>query len=130
MGTTQIPSGLRALINAFGNAIISVNRDGRFVVWYPGAERLFGYSPAEALGGLLDLIIPPESRKAHWKGFHEAMRLNRTRLGSNEIHVPMLRKDQSRFPGTLTIGVVKGKNGRIENIGAIIREDAERRYDQ
>lgn len=33
----------------------------------------------------------------------------------------MLRKDQSRFLGALTVGIVKGKDDRIENIGAIIR---------
>ncbi|MEQ8853849.1 PAS domain-containing protein [Gimesia sp.] len=127
---TQFHSELHTLINAFGDAVISVDRDGRFVLWNPGAERLFGYTSTEALGESLDLIIPPQSRKAHWEGFYKAMRLNQTRLGSDLIHVPMLRKDQTQFPGALTVGVVRDENKRIVNIGAIIREDTIRQYDQ
>lgn len=130
MRATHIHSGLHTLINAFGDAIICVNRDGRFVLWNPGAERLFGYPSTEALGESLDLIIPPQSRKAHWEGFYKAMRLNQTRLGSDLIHVPMLRKDQTQFPGALTVGVVREENNRIVNIGAIIREETIRKYDQ
>ena len=62
---TQFHSELHTLINAFGDAVISVDRDGRFVLWNPGAERLFGYTSTEALGESLDLIIPPQTRKAH-----------------------------------------------------------------
>ncbi|WP_417388581.1 PAS domain-containing protein [Gimesia sp.] len=127
---TQIFSGLHALIDAVGDAVICVDREGRFVLWNQGAVSLFGYSSDEVLGESLDLIIPPESRKAHWEGFNNAMQLNQTRLGSNLIHVPMLRKDQSRFPGALTVGVVKGKDDRIENIGAIIREESASRNGQ
>jgi len=51
------------------------------------------------------------------------MRLNQTRLGTDVIRVPMLRKDQSRFKGALIVGIVRGEGDRIERIGAIIREE-------
>lgn len=117
---------LHSLVNAVGDAIISVDRDGILVLWNPGAERLFGFSSEEALGASLDLIIPPVSRKAHWEGFYAAMQQNQSRLGSSVIRVPMLRKNQSQFPGALTVGIVRGEDNRIERIGAIIREEPEK----
>ncbi|WP_417387354.1 PAS domain-containing protein [Gimesia sp.] len=118
---------LQSLINAVGDAIICVDREGMLVLWNPGAVRLFGFSAEEAIGASLDLIIPPESRKAHWEGFFAAMQQNHTRLGSSVIRVPMLRKNQSQFPGALTVGIVRGKDNRIERIGAIIREELEKK---
>lgn len=123
VGIEQPHSGLQAHVDAVGDAIISVDRDGRFVLWNPGAERLFGFSADDVLGESLDLIIPSDSRKAHWDGFNEAMRTNQTRLGTNVIRVPMLRQDKSLFSGALAVGIVRGEGGRIEQIGAIIRDD-------
>lgn len=123
VGGAQLEVHLQALIESVGDAVVSVDREGRFVLWNPGAERLFGYTDEEALGETLDLIIPTDSRAAHWAGFQEAMRTNQTRLGSSVIRVPMLRKDQSRFPGALTVGIVRGAQGQIRQVGAIIREE-------
>lgn len=119
----QLALDWHALIQAVGDAVICADRAGILIFWNPGAERLFGFSAEEAVGESLDLIIPSESRTAHWDAFYQAMRLNQTRLGTDVIRVPMLRKDQSRFKGALTVGIVRGEGDRIERIGAIIREE-------
>ncbi len=41
---------LHSLVNAVGDAIICVDRDGILVLWNTGAERLVGFSSVEALG--------------------------------------------------------------------------------
>jgi PAS domain S-box-containing protein len=44
-------------------AIVTLDVDGKVVGWNPGAERLFGYTPAEALGrGMADLVAVPEAQ--------------------------------------------------------------------
>jgi len=38
------------LIEAIGDAIVVADPDGAISLWNPAAERLFGFTPAEALG--------------------------------------------------------------------------------
>ena len=38
-------------VQAAGDAIIAAGSDGSIVLWNPAAERMFGYSEREALGG-------------------------------------------------------------------------------
>jgi PAS domain S-box-containing protein len=55
------------------HAVVAADREGRIVLWDAGAERLFGYSPAEAVGSPVDLIVPEELRDRHWEGFRRVM---------------------------------------------------------
>ncbi|HSK29694.1 MAG TPA: PAS domain-containing protein, partial [Candidatus Limnocylindria bacterium] len=53
---------LEAFVEAAGDAMIAAGADGSIVFWNPAAERLFGFTPQEALGQSLDLIIPERFR--------------------------------------------------------------------
>lgn len=71
---TTVPPGIyRAIVEHAAEAIIFTHRDGKIRLWNQGAERLFGYSAAEALGASLDLFIPQHLRHAHWQGFRLAI---------------------------------------------------------
>ena len=53
-----------ALVETSPVAIATMDLDGKVVGWNPGAERLFGYTPAEALGRRMeDLVATPEARE-------------------------------------------------------------------
>ena len=53
-----------ALVETSPVAIATMDLRGAVVGWNPGAERLFGYSPAEALGRAVDeLVATPEIRE-------------------------------------------------------------------
>ena len=54
-------------------AIVISNADGMIELWSEGASRLFGYPASEAIGRKLDIVVPPDLRENHWKGFHAAM---------------------------------------------------------
>jgi len=62
-------AGYQQLVDALGDAVIICDRDGVIRLWNAAAERLFGFTPAEALGSSLDLIIPERLRERHWAGF-------------------------------------------------------------
>lgn len=55
------------------HAIVIANADGVIQLWSPGAALLFGHPAADAIGKRLDLVVPPDLREMHWKGFGHAM---------------------------------------------------------
>jgi PAS domain S-box-containing protein len=61
--------------------------------WSEGAERLFGYSAAEAEGQSLDLIVPEAYRERHWNGFREAMRTGTCKMDRAATNLPVRCRD-------------------------------------
>ena len=61
------------IFEALGDAVIICDSDGVIRLWNATAERLFGFTAAEALGSSLNLIIPERLRERHWAGFARTM---------------------------------------------------------
>src|SRR5437868_14028874 len=97
--TMSIPAGLaEALLHSASDAIIATDRAGRITFWNPGAERIFGFSAAEAVGQSLDLIIPENLRRRHWAGYRHAMPTGESRYGHGDLlSVPGPPKDGRRI---------------------------------
>lgn len=73
-------------------AIVQADAEGRIRLWSAGAEALFGHTAAQAVGQKLDLIVPPNFREAHWKGFHRAME-SKGMQGNEPFVLPILCRD-------------------------------------
>jgi len=54
-------------------AIVMASTDGAIVHWDAGAESIFGYSPDEAIGQPVALIVPDDLRERHTSGFARVM---------------------------------------------------------
>jgi PAS domain S-box-containing protein len=103
--------------------VVASDREGRIIFWNPGAERIFGFSAAEAVGQSLDIIIPEPYRARHWAGYDETIRTGTSRYGAGDIlAVPGLRKDGTRNSIEFTIAVVKDANGNVAAMAAVIRD--------
>lgn len=112
------------------DAVIYADAAGQIRFWNGSAERIFGFSEAEALGQSLDLIIPENLRGRHWDGYTETMRTGRSRYaGGDLLAVPALRKDGNRISVEFTILPCLDDDGRMIGIAAILR-DITKRFDE
>ena len=50
---------LAAIVDTSDDAIISKTLDGVILTWNKAAEKMYGYSEAEAVGKHISLIVPP-----------------------------------------------------------------------
>ncbi len=83
---------LEGVLAAVPDAIVTLDTRHRVVVWNPGAERIFGYSPQEAVGrDLDDLITNAETYEEAVR--YTRMALNRQPVGPTEA--VRYRKDGS-----------------------------------
>ena len=114
------------IIREAADAIVAADTSGKITLWNAAAERLFGYSEAEALGQGLDIIIPEAQRKRHWDGYGHVMQTGETKYGTQVLRVPATRKDGTRISIAFTVGLLKDPGDRVEGIFAILRDDTER----
>jgi PAS domain S-box-containing protein len=113
----------RTLIREAPDAIIFADAAGVIRFWNRGAERIFGFAEAEALGESLDIIIPENLRARHWEGFSATIRSGSTRYGSGEIlAVPARRKDGRRISIEFTVLPFRDDQARIIGIAAMLRD--------
>lgn len=112
-----------ALVASAAEAVVASDREGRITLWSPGAERIFGFTAAEALGASLDLIIPEPQRARHWEGYDRVMATGVSRYGEGDLlAVPALRKDGGRISLEFTITPVKDAEGRMLGMVSILRD--------
>lgn len=112
----------RQIVDGSQEAIISADRDGVIRLWNSGAEAMFGYQAAEAIGQTLDLIIPERLRGRHWEGYHRVMATGVTRYGKELLAVPAIRKDGSRISLEFTIVLLRDEEGKPLGTAALIRD--------
>jgi PAS domain S-box-containing protein len=112
-----------ALMVSNADAIIAADAQGVIRFWNPGAERVFGFTAADAVGQSLDLIIPERQRDRHWRGYREVMRTGQSRYGDGDIlAVPGVRKDGTRISLEFTIVPLRDGSGGLTGMGAILRD--------
>jgi PAS domain S-box-containing protein len=114
------------LVQSISDAIVVSDADGIIQFWNSGAERVFGFSSAEAIGQSLDIIIPPNLRKRHWDGYSETMKTGKTRYGAGDLlAVPAIRKDGQRISTQFSILGLPDPTGKLTAIAAVMRDVTE-----
>ena len=117
---------LESFIEAAGDGIIAVGKDGKIVLWNPAAERIFGFTGKDAVGQSLDLIVPERFRERHWEGFRQVMRTGQTRYGAEVLRVPALHKDGRALSIAFTVALVNSPDSESQAIVAIVRDETQR----
>jgi PAS domain S-box-containing protein len=117
---------LAAIVESSEDAIVSKTLEGIILSWNAGAERLFGYTPAEAVGQPITLIIPPEREG------EERSILERLCRGERVEHFETVRvtKDGRRIHISLTISPVRNAAGQVIGASKIARDITARKVDE
>lgn len=113
---------LAAIVQSSDDAIISMGLDGRVLSWNPGAEKLYGYSTAEAKGQPLARLIQPNSQVA-WQDLEENL-LVKTVDHRQTIHK---RKDGEMIDVFMSVSPIKDTAGRVTRLSLIAADISGRR---
>ena len=120
-------SVLAEVVRRLADAVLIADADGQIVFWNAGAERLFGWSDAEAVGQRLDLIIPERLRDRHWEGWHRVIATGETKYGDSLLEVPASRRDGTPLSIAFTVSLLtEPGTDKVVNVVAVLRDDSVR----
>jgi PAS domain S-box-containing protein len=114
---------LAAIVESSDDAIVSKNLDGIIQSWNASAERIFGYSAADAIGRHITLIIPPDRIE------EEDRIIASLRAGRRIDHfeTERVRSDGERIHVALTISPIRDAEGHVVGASKIVRDVTEQR---
>jgi PAS domain S-box-containing protein len=117
-----VTSRLAAIVDSSEDAIFSNGLDGVITSWNRSAERLFGYTAAEAVGARLPLV--PDDRRAE-----ELRILERLHRGEHIEHFETVRvhKDGTRIDVNVTKSHIRDRGGAIVGTSTVARDISPRR---
>lgn len=112
---------LAAIVDTSDDTIVSKTLQGIITSWNKSAERMFGYTEAEAIGKHISLIIPPDRLK------EEEHIINEISKGNAVDHFQTLRrkKDGRLIPISLSVSPIKDINGNVIGASKIARDISE-----
>jgi PAS domain S-box-containing protein/diguanylate cyclase (GGDEF)-like protein len=115
-----------SIVESSNDAIIGKTLDGTIISWNAGAEALFGYSEAEALGKSMLMLFPAE-RLAE-----EAEILARIARGERVAHLETERicKDGRRISVSITTSPLRNSSGSIIGASKIARDISEQKRER
>jgi len=117
-GSTPESARLAAIVQHSHDAIIGKDLSGTITSWNPAAERIYGYTAAEAIGCSISIIIPPERA-------HEQVDLCARIAASEQIEslqTERIRKDGSRVVVSVSVSPIRDCSGKIIGAASIARD--------
>jgi PAS domain S-box-containing protein len=110
-------------VDSSDDAIVSKNLNGIIVSWNAAAQRLFGYSVAEAIGRPITMLVPYELRD------EDDFFYRRLAAGEHVQRYETVRvvKDGRRVAVALTISPVRDSTGNLVGFSEIARDITDRK---
>jgi PAS domain S-box-containing protein len=91
------------IVEIAGDAIISVDADQKIILFNQGAERIFGWNAAEAIGQSLSLLLPETFAAAHSHLASNCGGVKQARKMGNRKEMFARRRDGTKFPAEISI---------------------------
>ncbi|RZJ04842.1 MAG: PAS domain S-box protein, partial [Rubrivivax sp.] len=122
----QEQSRVRAILDNSNDAFIGLDGSGDVTDWNLCAERMFGYSRAEAVGRrLAELIIPHEQREAHLAGMAHFRHTGRGKVVNQQVEVVALHRDGRHFDVELSVAAAAAGEEFVAH--AFVRDVSQRK---
>lgn len=112
-----------AIVESSDDAIIAMDLDGTILSWNAGAERIFGYRPAEAIGKPITMLIPEE------RSDEEPSILQHIKRGGRIEHYETVRRHKGGqlIDISLTVSPIRSAEGTVIGASKIARDITERK---
>ncbi len=114
-------SRLVAVVESSHDAMISLTPGGIILTWNHGAERIFGYSAAEATGRSIQILSPP-GRPVEGLTLMERVERADTAEAFETVRV---KKDGTRIQISLTLSSIKNSEGQVVGVSTVARDVTE-----
>jgi PAS domain S-box-containing protein len=115
-------SRLAAIVASSGDAIIGKSLDGIVTSWNNGAERIYGYTPEEAVGQSISFIVPPEKTEE----LPKILERIRNGLRVEQLETVRIRKDGTRIHMSVTVSPIYDAAGVVSGASTIAQDITER----
>jgi PAS domain S-box-containing protein len=120
---------LRGVLEAAGDAFVSVDAEGRVTAWNARASAVFGHDRDRALGAeLTELVLPPETRQAHCASLARVTAGTEPDLPARRVELEAMHADGTRFPAEVTLW--HSRTSGAPSFNAFVRDVTERRREQ
>lgn len=109
---------LAAIVESSNDPIISKDLQGTITSWNPAAERLFGFTAAEAIGRPITILFPPERLD------EEPLILAQILRGERVTNYETVRRHKSGhlIEVSLTVSPIRDPAGRIIGASKMVRD--------
>lgn len=97
------------IINQVHDSVVSTDLEGRVRTWNEGAERIFGYSAAEAVGRHISFVYPEEEHRFLQEEVIAPLLAN----GNHEVEVRMRTRSGEDFFGHMSLSVLRERSGEV-----------------
>ena len=112
----------REIIDHTPLAVVFGDREGIIRLWNSGAEAMFGFTAAEAVGQSMDIIVPEKHRPKHWEGYDRVMRTGITKYGREVLSVPALTKSGKRISIEFNVALLRDETGQVAGVAATVTD--------
>lgn len=102
----------QALIASAVDAMIVIDSRGAIEVFNVAAERLFGYSAEDVVGGSVNILMPSPYREEHDRYIRDYLRTGEQKIIGIGREVTGRRSDGSTFPVRLSVGEMSVGSGK------------------
>jgi len=119
----EVRSRHAAIVESSEDAIVSGTPEGIIVSWNAGAQRMYGYTQAEAVGKLISILFPPELPD------EEIKILETLKMGGRieQFETVRITKSGKRVNVSLSISPIKDSSGAVVGVAGIGRDVTDRK---
>ncbi len=114
---------LKAVVESSEDAIVGATLDGKISSWNRGAEAIFGYRPADAIGKPLAILLPSEVQPG-MSGLQEVLDGG---AGFSQSQTVRIARDGHQVDVSLSVSPVKDETARTCGAVAVVHDMTEQR---